>query len=222
MNIQTPHPATFNQPILNTIQQLLDEQVLCLKRYQHGPIHLLDPFAGTGKIHELASSRVVTHGIEIEPEWARQNPNTTVGNALDLPYHDGSMDVIATSPCYGNRMADTYTDGTDRITYTAKLGKPLNPDNAGSLQWGAKYRDFHARAWSEATRVARSDGFFILNMKDHVRGGRIVPVTEWHYECLTGFGWEILGAKKVESPGMRRGQNHELRVSHETVTLFGR
>lgn len=34
--------------------------------------------------------------------------HSLVGNALALPFPDGSMDVLATSPCYGNRMADSH------------------------------------------------------------------------------------------------------------------
>lgn len=74
---------------------------------------------------------------------------TTLGNALHLPWPDGTFDAICTSPAYGNRMADRYseTGESERLTYAAMLRRQLHPDNAGQLQWGQRYRDFHLAAW---------------------------------------------------------------------------
>lgn len=36
------------------------------------------------------------------------HPRTIVGNALALPFPDATFDAIATSPTYGNRMADSH------------------------------------------------------------------------------------------------------------------
>lgn len=49
---------------------------------------VLDPFAGTGRIHELPNETV---GVEIEPEWAALHPDTICGSALELPFDDGSF-----------------------------------------------------------------------------------------------------------------------------------
>ena len=99
------HPATFSDPILAAIDAALGDAET-----------VLHPFAGIGGIHRLNRSTV---GVELEPESAEQHPNTIVGNALDLPSPDDIFDAIATSPTYGNRMADHHDakDGSTRHTY---------------------------------------------------------------------------------------------------------
>lgn len=203
------HPAKFSDPILRAIEPLLPERGW-----------IFDPFAGTGRVHELARPWRPTIGNEIEPEWAAMHPCTHVGNALDLPWIDGLFDVIVTSPTYGNRMADHHEakDGSRRLTYRHTLGRPLSEDNSGSLQWGDAYRSFHDFAWSEAVRVLAPGGLFILNCKDHVRKGKVQRVTLWHWTCLRHrFGLETVAVRKVRTPGMRFGQNGSTRLDHEWV-----
>ncbi len=89
------HPAVYSKAVLE-----------CFEREIPLRTRVLDPFAGTGKIHDL--TRRETFGIELEPEWAQMRPGTIVGNALQLPFADESFDVIATSPVYGNRMSDHH------------------------------------------------------------------------------------------------------------------
>ena len=48
------------------------------------------------------------------------------------------------------------------------------------MQWGDAYRSFHVKAWREAWRVLRPGGRFVLNIKDHIRNGERMPVTDWH------------------------------------------
>ena len=78
-----------------------------------------------------------------------------------------------TSPTYGDRLADHHDarDGSVRHSYKHDLGRDLHPDNSGAMQWGPAYRDFHTAAWVEVRRVLRPGGRFVLNVKDHVRGG---------------------------------------------------
>src|SRR5207302_7210410 len=115
------HPAKFSDPLLPVLRALI-----------HPGARVLDPFAGSGRIHEITDNAV---GIEIEPEWADLHPHTHCGNALDLPFADAVFDVICTSPTYGNRMADHHDakDDSRRNTYRHALGRPLHADNSCQL-----------------------------------------------------------------------------------------
>lgn len=216
----TKHPARYSNPLLPILARLLAET-----NCQH--IH--DPFAGTGRIFELRE-----HGFtgkitasELEPEWANMHPETRIANALALPYPDEAFDAIVTSPTYGNRMADSFTPGEgweqakhQRNTYTHALGRKLDPNNSGQMQWGYEYRDFHRQAWLEARRVIRAGGYLILNISDHIRNRQRQPVTEWHIHTLLAFGFSLVRSVPVLTRRQRRGQNGELRTSHEYVILF--
>ncbi|MDA8315919.1 MAG: hypothetical protein M0010_12235 [Actinomycetota bacterium] len=150
-----PHPAKFSDAILEVLQRVLEDEA---ERHQRH-LRVLDPMAGTGRIHELVGPWT-TVGVEIEPEWAAYHRRTLVGDATALPFPDHAFEVAMSSPAYGNRMADThnardvYKTGpragqlTDRITYRHKLGRRLSPGNGGGLQWGCV---------SPGTRVLRAD-----------------------------------------------------------------
>lgn len=120
---------------------------------------------------------------------------------------------------YGNRMADPLRR-TPTMTYASELGRVLDPDNSGSLNWGPRYRDFHERAWTEARRVLASGGVFVLNIKDHIRAGQRIRTTDWHIGCLESLGFRLDRHERIDTPGVRLGQNHELRVPYESVILF--
>lgn len=103
------HPAPFADAVLDTIADVVNER---FEQRGRRPVRLLDPFAGIGRVHELrrmVDPRLVTVGVELEAEWAHAHPATLVGDALDLPAQWGRhFHVVATSPCYGNRMADHH------------------------------------------------------------------------------------------------------------------
>lgn len=203
------HPAKFSDSILAAIEPLLPERGV-----------ILDPFAGTGRVHELATDRRSTFGVELEPEWAEMHDRTFVGNALDMMWGDEAFDAIVTSPTYGNRMADHHDakDGSQRMTYRHVLGRPLSSYNSGALQWGNAYKDFHYDAWGEAIRVLKPGGLFILNCKDHVRQGVVQRVTLWHWQLFRySADFETVAVRKVRTPGMGFGANGSARVGHEWV-----
>lgn len=210
----TNHPAKFSDELMPLFQELIDSHLSPRPR-------VLDPFAGTGRIHEL--QRCSTIGIEIEPEWAAMSCKTIEGDARRLPRQwTEHFDMVITSPTYGNRMADHHEakDSSKRITYRHVLGRPLSPGSSGSMQWGDEYRELHIVAWAEVWRVLKPDGLFVLNIRDHIRKGELVPVTDWHVKTIVNLGFTHVTSHYVPTPGMRFGANSTLRVDGETVAVF--
>ena len=208
------HPATFSDAILTTIAGHLPDTGV-----------VLDPFAGTGRVHELATDTRQTIGIEIEQEWADKHPDTIQGDALDLGAHvtEGSVDAIATSPTYGNRMADHHnaTDDSVRLTYTHTIGHELAANNSGAMQWGDEYRAFHLAAWRQAVGTLKPGGTFTLNIRNHVRGDVVQPVAEWHIQTLmVELGLDLVVIDVVPTRGLMAGANNNTRVTHEYVVTF--
>jgi SAM-dependent methyltransferase len=207
-----PHPAKFSDVILQRIGELL-----ATRRDGSQPPLILDPFAGTGKVHQLEGVRTV--GVEIEHEWATMHPRTVVGNTLYLPFADNTFDGVVSSPCYGNRHADHHNaqDPSYRHSYTHTLGRILHDDSAGTLHWGEGYRNFHHRAWTECLRVLRPGGFVMLNVSNHIRKGEEQPVVEWHLAWFLAHGCKFIEIEQVETPRLRAGANSRARVAHEIV-----
>lgn len=201
------HPARYSDPLLDHFRQMLT-----------GYSTVLDPFAGTGRIHELRPDWETT-GVELEPEWANLSPYTVAGNALALPFPDDEFDAICTSPTYGNRLADHHnaSDPHLRRSYTHDLGRPLHQDNSGALHWGEEYREFHRRAWMEAIRVLRPGGRFVVNIKDHIRAGEWQDVTVWHLRTLLDLGLVVVFDRAIETRSLRQGMNADLRVAGEHI-----
>lgn len=163
---------------------------------------VLDPFAGTGRIHQLPNETV---GIEIEPEWAALHDDTICGSALALPFDSDSFDAIVTSPTYGNRLADAGYSATPdrRHSYTFDLGRKLSDENSGGMYWGGRYRAFHEDAWAEADRVLRSGGRFVLNIKDHIKLHERQFVTGWHVtHLMQEYGYSLVWCEDLNTSGL--------------------
>lgn len=210
------HPAKYTDVLLGVFVRMLA-----------GCQRVLDPFGGTGKIFLLNRwyPEMEIQAIELEPEWAAINPRTTIGNALALPFQAGYFDAVCTSPTYGNDMAiesnkEKWITEWKTFRYADMLGRKLNPDNSGKLKWGEKYRQFHIRAWQEATRVLQPGGVFVLNIKNHIRNGQEQFVTEWHIETILQLGYRLIEQQRVKTPSMRYGQNSEKRIEYESVIKF--
>jgi tRNA G10 N-methylase Trm11 len=203
--LTTPrHPARYSKALLPVIARALEPA---------GEFHrVLDPFAGVGGVHALAEFGHRTTGVELEPEWAHQHPDTLTADARTLGslFAPGSFDAVATSPAYGNRMADTYAGdarGSLRRTYRVALGRPLSEGSGAALQWGDAYRQLHREAWEAVVPLLRPGGRFVLNMRDHTRAGVRQRVTDWHLEVLADLGLELGEVLEVATPGWRFGAN---------------
>lgn len=227
--IDVKHPAKFSKVILDKIREVLDE---ITADWDFEPL-VFDPFAGVGGIHHLRrenehGQRYHTIGLEIEWEWCalgRQH-----GPMIQMDFFQfewdrtywGAPDFIITSPTYGNRFADKHRamDGSRRRSYTHDLGHQLSLGNSGGMQWGKKYRSFHRRAWQRCYGMLDPGGYMILNVSDHVRDRKVVPVADFHCETMLDIGFEHMMGYKVVTPRHRDGENSELRVDGEWVHVF--
>lgn len=218
------HPAKYSKAIL----QALDTHLSTAARHYPGAT-VLDPFAGTGLIHQFHSYGLNTVGVEIEPEWASVHPRTIVGDALCLPFRRASVYMVVTSPTYGNRYSDSHTarDGSVRRSYTHDLravtGDPsrtLHPNNSGAMPFGPKYKQFHTLAWSEVWRVLEPGGIFLLNVSDFVKNYEVVPVAAWHITTLESIGFTKKWTVAIPTPRMRHGANSKARVEHELLVIL--
>lgn len=204
------HPAKYSKELLPIFRNILsDEQII------------LDPFAGTGKLKEIFPNAYL---LEIEPEWANIN-GAIVGDATKMPFEDSFFDAICTSPTYGNRMADSFTDHQKekkykRNTYTHCIGRKLNENNTGRMQFGKKYKETHDLAWAECWRVLKCGGTLVLNISNHIRNGVEVDVTGWHIDSLQKIGFIRNEWIKVKTKRNGFGKNRSARVGHESVIVF--
>jgi SAM-dependent methyltransferase len=211
------HPATYTNSFIPKFAELLI-----------GCNNVLDIFGGIGKLALIKDygfkGKVVCN--ELEPEWAEigkyKVDEWSIGDAANLRFANCEFDAICTSPTYGNRMADHHNakDGSKRITYRHCLGRPLNEENTGKMQWGEKYRQKHIEIYNECLRVLKPKGLMIVNVSDHIRKGQVVNVVKWHKETLINFGMELIDEIKIETPRMGFGQNAKSRVQHECILVF--
>lgn len=201
------HPAKYSDVFLPIFRDRLG-----------GYDRVLDPFAGTGKLKVVRPDAVL---LEIEVDWAEINKGI-VGDALSMPFKRNTFDAICTSPTYGNRMADNFEckKGYKRNTYRHCLGRKLNKNNSGQMQWGNKYKAFHEKAWVECRRVLKLEGLFILNVSDHIRAGNRMYVTDWHIKTLNDLGFKQMEHIKVETKRNKFGANSDLRVPYESILVF--
>lgn len=216
---QIRHPAKFSDALL----PVLAKAVLDCRR-------VLDPLGGVGKVALIKryGFRGFVFVNELEPEWAAQAKangadKVTIGDARSLPYADGIMDAICTSPVYGNKLSEHCEWKPERkcITYKSYLGRALHERNAGRYYfWEREYADIHWPAWIEAVRVLRQGGLFVLNASKFIRKGEEMDVTGWHVNVLEQLGLVVVDRHQVETPRQRFGANADKRVTHEDVVVL--
>ena len=191
-----PHPATYPAAVLDVFRSLIPAGSF-----------VLDPFAGIGTIHELRP-HCRTAGVELEAEWAGVHDDTICGDSRDLSMFDaGQFDVIATSPAYGNRLADAFYNAHDaegRRTYAFDLGRPLTEGNGAGLHFDTdgRYEILHRAVWAECARVLRDGGLFLLNCKDFTRERAVIPVIGWHIGALVALGFEVIDLRTLPAAGL--------------------
>lgn len=228
------HPAKFSEPIIDLLQAL----VLAEARRVQGrvipgdcPVQVLDPFAGVGRVHRLARpNRILTRGVEIEPEWAACHPETICADALEWLIRPGNyerFDIVVTSPTYGNRLADHHNakDGSHRRSYTHDLGRPLAETNSGKLHWGSAYWAFHELAYQRIRYALKPGGLFLLNVSDFYRQKAVVPAVDWHRAAALDAGFVVAGPDIPVATRRLRGVGAETtsaRAAHEVILRLRR
>lgn len=134
---------------------------------------------------------------------------------------DGTGNVeppIETHDC--ERCDGTGRDKSKRVTYRLALGRMPTPGSTAVMQWGGPYRQMHRLAWRQLHRVMRRDGLVLVNVSDHVRKGRVMEVADWHRDALIATGLRLVDDRRIATPRMRFGANHEARVDHERLLVL--
>lgn len=222
------HPAPYSAPILERFVAILQDRLAVQDSL---PIKVLDPFAGTGRIHTLGGNLVSTTGVEIQPQWAALHDCTMVGDATALPPEWTAVwDMVITSPTYGNRFADKHKakDGSVRRSYTHDLRRmtgddelELEPTNTGQFQFHTKqYQELHRKAYHEVWRVLRAGGWFVLNVSDSIKNREVVPVAQWHHDLATEIGFDTIEVIPIETRRMKFGQNGSARPAYEMIYVM--
>ena len=205
------HPARYSDALLPVMAQYLANGML-----------VLNPFGGVGGINRMAYTGAHFVTVEIEERVCVHSAGSrrVCADAQALPFASETFDAICTSPTYGNRMADTYVDESERNTYTAAFGFELHPHNSGRMQWGHAYRTLHQIIYAECYRTLKKGARLIVNISDHIRDGKQLPVAAWHYLALDELGFYPMHTHDVPTPRNRKGQNGAARVEVEHVFVF--
>jgi len=222
----THHPATFPDTIVTVLRGIVP------------PGMVLDPFAGIGTLGKLGDGWNVV-AVELEQEWADQCRgngcmDVRVVDATNMPFPDDTFDAIATSPAYGNRMADKYApkdydeDGRrshrTRRSYRLSLGHDLDDRNGAAMQWGKAYRDLHWGVLLECARVTKPGGMLVVNVKDHIRSGKLQMVPTWWRVACESAGFDYVSTVNIPLKGDQNTSRHRSQgkptVDHEELLVF--
>ena len=119
-------------------------------------------------------------------------------------------------------MADHHDakDDSKRNTYRHTLGRELTPGSSAEMQWGPEYRRFHQLAWAEVYDLLVPGGYFLLNVKDHIRKGVKQPVSAWHKAACLKAGFQQLDHLLISVTGNRQGENGQVRVDAENLYVM--
>ena len=218
-----PHHSRYHPKIIEAIEDRIGDSK-----------KILDPMAGTmERLRVLEEPHRGYHqvwGIEIEPEWAGgyEHPRLIQGDSRFMEkFDDEEFDAIVVSPVYGNRDSDLtgeWWDNADRKSYAAALGRNPSP---GSMARGLsseteQYKIGHGMIWCESVRVLKTGGMFFLNIKNYIRGGRIIRVSQWHREFLRDqLGMREIDDTAIPTEGRPHGENAKVRAENaEKIYIY--
>lgn len=224
------HPAKYSTQVIGTLIDLTGRWLGTAHDLRDNPISVLDPYAGVGWIHRLASLGMVTFAVELEHEWARNQGHagrTIQADAGDLAFAESTFEAVITSAVYPNRMRDHHLakDTSERKTYTHQFRKlvddntvDLHPTNMGAMT-NKQYRDTAQRHIREFKRVTISGGLMFLNMSNSIAGDDENNAVEQWINWLTLADCHIREVRPVSTRRLKYGANHDARVEHEVVIV---
>ena len=230
------HPATFSDNILERLDVMVPPGVY------------LDPFCGVGKIFRLTRADRQFVGVELEREWADMWPAyyptgegipipgqnmVTVGDSMHqmrVWKMDGvRFDGVVSSPVYGNRMSDHHNpkDDSTRRSYKFDLGRDLTPGNMGEMYfWQPQYRTSAKLAVKRIHQVVRPGGMVFWNVKNFIKTVKGIEktydVVGWWRNQFEKKGFKVIGTSDVPTPGMRYGENADIRIDSEKIIVARR
>lgn len=218
-------PAPFSRQIID-----------CLRVELRDAPWVHDPFTGTGeRLGALCDELGVPFtGTELEQCFINRK-HVVCGDARDPGHYPlpGLPFWIATSPAYPNGVADHFKPGdtSRRYTYRAAAielsGDPdyaLDRYNMGrhSYRQGKKAE---LRYWEIAEDVVanwRRAERVILNVKDFYIDEKLAGFPREWMDLMEVEGWDLKWCHEIPVPGIRHGENRELRVDHELVLVYGK
>lgn len=155
-------------------------------------------------------------------------------------------DVIASSPVYLNRMLDAFKIGPQNKgsyhTYTHYYGQELEPQNMGHMKNSQQYMSTARVCVRNMLYFLKMGGRVVWDTKPSLRtqsartklkpheymveeksGGKVLVKVDtpgiWR-ELFLDYGLEHIGHVDVESPGMRHGQNADVRYDQEVIDIY--
>ena len=237
------HPATFPKRIQKVIANILTELKVD---------DVLDIFGGTGKIGLIKdygfTGKVIAN--DIEPKWGGVDTKelhkkhkvdvSIIGDARKLDIPSNSVKAIATSPTYGNLMGLKSPSKQD--SYQSFAGGKLSEYNTGGEVWGPRYEQLHRESYTEAYRVIKPGGYFILNMKDKPVSAKdlknrwvpkkgstvkvesqVMKAVDWHIQALEDAGFDLIDRIKIpEDKHLTNTQRLSKTVGYEEVAVMGK
>lgn len=180
------------------------------------------PFA-TGSMDGLVTS--VCYGNRLSDSHAAKDQCKTCEGRGKIVDGDGELPaLVECKVCkgYGLSRRNTYTHRLQ-----AALRDPdhkLHPDNAGTLLWGRRYRQFHEAAYLEALRCIRPGGFAIVNISNFLEtSGKVTvehKVSEWTMNAWLRLQVRLTSSTPVPTQRNKQGANRDTRAEHEHVMVF--
>ena len=156
-----PAPSSMQYRLLPSVWQGEDAELLesMLGFYPHTPPQrILDATVNAGRFWRGSQRPVI--GLDINP---RYRPSV-VGNNLDMPFRDGSFDVVVYDPPHiPNQGKDRSKD------FNVRFGLVLKSSAAQGYNFSHLYLPFI----HEAYRLLKSEGVLLCKIADYVHNHRM-------------------------------------------------